>query len=122
MSFLQLTLTIGEADPAPYEDALLAVGAMSITLEDAADDPVLEPAPGTTPLWPRVRIKALFDAAMTPDAVRAALSAELLQPLPALSFEALADRAWEREWLKDLRPMKFGRRRGISPGGRRPSA
>ena len=32
MPFLQLTLTIGEADPAPYEDALLAAGATSITL------------------------------------------------------------------------------------------
>jgi ribosomal protein L11 methyltransferase len=61
MPFLQLTLPIGSADPAPFEDALLAAGAASITLEDAGDDPVLEPAPGTTPLWPQVRIKALFD-------------------------------------------------------------
>jgi ribosomal protein L11 methyltransferase len=62
MPFLQLILPIGAADPAPYEDALLIVGASSITLEDEGDDPVLEPLPGTTPLWPRVRLKALFDA------------------------------------------------------------
>ena len=62
MPFLQLTLAIGSADPEPFEDALLELGARSITLEDAADDPVLEPAPGTTPLWPTVRLKALFDA------------------------------------------------------------
>jgi ribosomal protein L11 methyltransferase len=120
MPFLQLTLTIGEADPAPYEDALLAAGAMSITLEDAADDPVLEPAPGATPLWPCVRIKALFDASMSPDDVGAALRAEAPQPLPALAFEAIVDRVWEREWLRDFRPMKFGRRLWICPGGQRP--
>jgi ribosomal protein L11 methyltransferase len=120
MPFLQLTLTVGEADPAPYEDALLAAGAMSITLEDAADDPILEPAPGATPLWPRVRIKALFDAATAPDDVRAALSVDLPELLPALTFEVLGDRPWEREWLKDFRPMRFGRRLWICPGGQRP--
>ena len=42
MPFLQLTLTIGAADPEPFEAAVLAAGASSITLEDAGDDPVLE--------------------------------------------------------------------------------
>ncbi|HEX2494789.1 MAG TPA: 50S ribosomal protein L11 methyltransferase [Steroidobacter sp.] len=122
MPFLQLTLTVGEADPAQYEEALLSAGAASITLEDAADDPVLEPAPGSTPLWPRVRIKALFAADTAPDRVLAALQAELPQPLPHLTFEVLADRVWEREWLKDFRPMKFGRRVWICPGGQQPDS
>jgi ribosomal protein L11 methyltransferase len=112
MPFLQLTLPIGSADPAPFEDALLSAGAASITLEDAGDDPVLEPPPGATPLWPRVRIKALFDAGTDPDVLRASF--------PAASFEHIADRAWEREWLKDFRPMRFGQRLWICPGGQRP--
>lgn len=120
MPFLQLTLPIGAADPAPFEDALLAAGATSITLEDAADDPVLEPAPGTTPLWPTVRIRALFEGSSDPEAVMKALSSELSQSLPEAKFETLADRVWEREWLKDFRPMQFGRRLWICPGGQRP--
>jgi ribosomal protein L11 methyltransferase len=111
--FLQLTVSIGSADPAPFEDALLAAGAASITLEDAGDDPVLEPPPGSTPLWPRVRIKALFDPATDPDALSALF--------PNATFEHIADRAWEREWLKDFRPMRFGRRLWICPGGQRPA-
>jgi ribosomal protein L11 methyltransferase len=110
--FLQLTLSIGSADPAPFEDELLAAGAASITLEDAGDDPVLEPPPGSTPLWPRVRLKALFDSAADPDALRASF--------PDATFEHIGDRAWEREWLKDFRPMRFGRRLWICPGGQRP--
>jgi ribosomal protein L11 methyltransferase len=121
MPFLQLTLPIGAADPTAFEDALLAAGATSITLQDAADDPVLEPAPGTTPLWPSVQIKALFDAAIDPDAVLNALRVELSQALPEARFETIADRAWEREWLKDFRPMQFGRRLWICPGGQRPT-
>ena len=88
--------------------------------EDAGDDPVLEPPPGTTPLWPRVQIKALFDATAIADDVLAALRDELAQPLPPAHVRALADRAWEREWLKDFRPMRFGRRLWICPGGQRP--
>jgi ribosomal protein L11 methyltransferase len=110
--FLQLTLSVGSADPAPFEDELLAAGAASITLEDAADDPVLEPPPGSTPLWPSVRIKALFDSATDPEALRALF--------PEATFEHIADRAWEREWLKDFHPMRFGRRLWICPGGQRP--
>jgi ribosomal protein L11 methyltransferase len=121
MPFLQLTLTIGSADPAPFENALLAAGALSITLQDAADDPVLEPAPGTTPLWPSVQVSALFDAALDPAAITAMLGAQLPSPLPGLSFQRLADRVWEREWLKDFHPMRFGRRLWICPDGQRPS-
>jgi len=122
MPFLQLSLAVGAADPEPFEEALLAAGALSITLEDAADNPVLEPAPGTTPLWPSVQIKALFDAAADQNVIVALLKAELAQPLPALSFESIADRAWEREWLKDFHPMRFGQRLWICPAGQRPTA
>jgi ribosomal protein L11 methyltransferase len=120
MPFLQVTLAIGSSDPEPFEDALLVAGASSITLEDAADDPVLEPAPGTTPLWSTVRVKALFDADTSRDTVLVLLSSQLGAPLPGVTFEDLADRAWEREWLKDFRPMRFGKRLWICPDRQRP--
>src|SRR5688572_21052999 len=126
MPFLQLILPIGAADPAPYEDALLAAGASCITLEDEGDDPVLEPLPGTTPLWPRVRIKALFDSEIDTDQLLLSLSTELgeqmSEPLRKARFETLADRAWEREWLKDFKPMRFGERLWICPGGQVPTS
>jgi ribosomal protein L11 methyltransferase len=121
MPFLQLTLPIGSADPEPFEDALLEAGAVSITLEDAGDDPVLEPAPGTTPLWPTIRIKALFEASEDrEDLTRHLESAEL--GWPTLQFEIIEDRPWEREWLKDFKPMLFGRRLWVCPDGQRPAA
>ena len=116
MPQLQLTLDIGSSDPAPFEDALFALGAVSVTLEDAADDPVLEPAPGATPLWPTVVVKAVFEASSDADAIAAALE-QALPDAPAPRFEVLPDKAWEREWLKDFRPMRFGRRLWVCPGG-----
>lgn len=116
MPFLQLTLDIATADPEPFEDALFELGALSVTLEDAADDPVLEPAPGETPLWPTRVVKALFEASTARDAVSQSL-ALALPGAPSPRFEAIADKAWEREWLKDFKPMRFGRRLWVCPGG-----
>jgi ribosomal protein L11 methyltransferase len=80
---------------------------------------VLEPAPGETPLWNETKVTALFDA----DADFAALRNDLmrileLDVLPPNHVESLADRAWEREWLKDFGPMQFGKRLWIIPGDR----
>jgi len=113
---LQLTIDLGEREPAPYEDALFELGAVAVTLEDAADDPVLEPAPGETPLWPTVVVKALFDPDTDPAAITRAL-AGALPDSPPPRFEVLADQAWERVWLEDFRPMRFGRRLWVCPGG-----
>lgn len=119
MSFLQFTVEVGNADPEPYEDALFGLGALSVTLEDAADDPILEPAPGKTPLWPTVRVKAVFPGDFDLD-LATALQAQFDAKLPPHTLERLADRAWEREWLKDFHPMRFGSRLWICPAGRRP--
>ena len=116
MPHLQLTIDLGPRDPAPYEDALFELGAVSVTLQDAADDPVLEPGPGETPLWPTVIVKALFESTTDPAALERAL-AEALPGGPPPRFETLADQAWERVWLKNFRPMRFGRRLWVCPGG-----
>ena len=116
MPFLQLTLEIGSQDPAPFEDALFDLGATAVTLEDAADDPVLEPAPGATPLWPTVRVKALFDAALDPGTLGRQVT-ERCGDAARPAVELIGDRSWEREWLRDFRPMRFGRRLWVCPGG-----
>jgi ribosomal protein L11 methyltransferase len=126
MPFLQLTIDLGARKPEPYEEALFALGALSVTLLDAADDPVLEPAPGAMPLWPTVVVSAVFPADADIAGVRTALGATPgLDPLLIAEkshLEAVADRAWEREWLKDFHPMRFGRRLWVCPGGQRPPA
>jgi ribosomal protein L11 methyltransferase len=118
MPFLQVVIDIGERDPEAIEEACFARGALSVTLADAADDPVLEPAPGVTPLWRSVRLTALFPD----DEDGAQHAADLGRAIglgpAALRWETLADRAWEREWLKDFHPMRFGRRLWVCPGGR----
>ena len=122
MPFLQLRLTLGDINPERVELACFATGALSVTLSDAGDTPILEPAPGATPLWPTVSVSALYEAGSDRAALTSALGAAIGRPGCALRFEEVADRAWEREWLKDFRPMRFGRRLWVCPGGQAPPA
>jgi len=110
-------MNLESIDPDHIEAVLMENGAQSVTLTDAGDNPVLEPAPGETPLWADTRITALFDANADFDALRQNLLASLqLDELPPNHIEDLADRAWEREWLRDFGPMQFGTRLWVVPG------
>ena len=116
MGWLQFVMELDSLDATEVENVLLCLGACSVTLSDAGGDPVLEPAPGETPLWRRTCITGLFDSDTDAESLAARVQAELgVDVLPSWCIEVLADRAWEREWLKDFRPMRFGDRLWICP-------
>jgi ribosomal protein L11 methyltransferase len=118
MPWLQISCEALRDQAEGVEDALLDAGALSVTLADAGDNPVLEPGPGETPLWPKLTLTALFEADIDPLPVLARLAGLPSGPRPAsIRVERLEDRAWEREWLSRFRPMRFGRRLWICPGG-----
>ncbi len=118
MDWRQFIMNLDALDPTTVESVFLELGAASVTLTDAGDDPVLEPGPGETPLWASTRITGLFSADDDLDTFAAALRAKLgVDHLPEHRVEALADRDWEREWLRDFAPMRFGARRWICPTG-----
>ena len=110
-------MDLDQLNPDRVEEVFLRHGASSIAFADAGDNPVLEPHPGEAPLWSDTRISGLF----SPDADLAALEADLLRSLgirtlPRHEVELLADRDWEREWLRDFAPMRFGNRLWVCPG------
>lgn len=119
MAWLQISLPVERAIAESAAEEIEALGAGAVTLEDAGDVPVLEPAPGETPLWPRVVISALFDEGQTgwPAALARTRAWAGRQGFHLCRIE---DRAWEREWLKDFRPMRFGKRLWVCPGDQPP--
>ena len=117
MNWQQFTMRLGALPPERVEEVFERHGACSVTLRDAGDDPVLEPAPGETPLWSDTLITGLFDADIDLNGLHDDLLRTFeLQELPGQRIESLADREWEREWLKDFRPMLFGRKLWVCPG------
>lgn len=112
----QFVMNLESIDVAHVEAALFERGAQAVTLSDAGDAPVLEPAPGETPLWAETRITALFNTNLNVGKLKSELCQELnLDSLPPNRVEMLSDRVWEREWLKDFRAMQFGRRLWVVP-------
>lgn len=114
MAWLQLTYDSSRDQAPDLEDALLELGAASVTLQDNADEPVLEPGVGERPLWSETRVVALFPADTDLDPVRLGMMARF-PALGAGEASELADQVWERAWIDAFHPMQFGRRLWICP-------
>lgn len=111
----QLTLQL-DAAAVPTAEALLELaGAESIALADAADDPVLEPPPETTPLWPHVALRAVF-----PGDTELTSVGNLLQGACAarnVKVTALRDADWQSAIRQVFKARAFGRRIWLAPAG-----
>ena len=87
-------------------ERLETAGAVSVTLEDAGDDPWLEPGPGASPPWPHLRVRALY--AHSADAEAARL---MLPDVPAVTHvrvREIADRDWIGASCEDIEPIGIG--------------
>lgn len=115
MPWLQLRLAITPEQAPTYEDALLDVGAVSVTFMDAEDQPIFEPDLGTTPLWSHTHLLALFEADTDADALVAHLQLLTDGALPEHQIERIEDQDWERSWMDGFAPMRFGQRLWIVP-------
>jgi ribosomal protein L11 methyltransferase len=116
MAWLQLRIRTPHQRVEMVEDLLFAHQAVSVTLEDAADQPLLEPGPGETPIWDDVEVVGLFIAEDTdPDILRASLDAQLPGECGQVQFEDLPERDWVRAWMDRFQPMRFGERLWIVP-------
>jgi ribosomal protein L11 methyltransferase len=112
---LALTLDLDGLDAERVEESCFEFGALAVSYTDQRDDPILEPAPGEFRLWPHSRLQALFPFETSPEELVAGLSHVLRVDSARFALETLADRVWEREWLRDFHPMCFGRRLWVAP-------
>jgi ribosomal protein L11 methyltransferase len=113
--FLELEFELGARDAQAAEEACWACGANAVTFIDARDDPVLEPAPGEFRLWPATRLRCLFVEAHDAPSLCGALGAALGLDPARIASRQVADRPWEREWLRDFHALRFGRRLWVCP-------
>lgn len=99
-------------DVAHLEQCLLDAGALSVTLEDGANQPILEPLPGEMPLWNQTRVIGLFDANTDTGTVQ-----QIINPEGKLTshWHILEDKQWEREWEKHFKPLQCGSNLWICP-------
>ncbi len=115
--WFNITALTGKEQLDPLEDWLWQQGAVSVTVEDAADNPIYEPPPGTQPVWEDVVVTGLFEAGVRPEEIVSGLEAE---GFSGVLLHKLENRVWEREWLERFKPMQFGHQLWVCPSGFEP--
>ena len=114
MAWQQLVILTDRQYAEVVETALTELGSLSITIEDAGDEPIYEPGPGDIPVWAELRMTGLFSEGTDMELV----VSEMRRTVQFVSVERtqeLSDRVWEREWMTHFKPMKFGERLWICP-------
>ena len=114
MNWKTLAVSVPGSEVDALEIILWDSGAVSVTLMDGEDAPLFEPGPGEVPLWEHVTVTAMYEDDADTDSIAETLRG---QGYLVLFTDELGDRVWEREWLNQFKPMKFGEHLWICPTG-----
>lgn len=121
MAWLELSIQTKKDAAERISDFLEQINALSITFKAADDQAIFEPDLNTTPLWEALEVIALFPENTTMPDVIDALQAEFTEKeILQYRVKELADRCWERVWLDDWQPLRFGQRLCICPTAMEP--
>lgn len=119
MPWIQLRIPADPDTADQLEDLLMETGADAVSMEDAADQPLYEPDPGTTPLWHQTSVTGLFQSGRDIEQlcadIRGAWHQQTQQDLADIEVTLVEDKDWERAWMDDFKPMPFGQRLWIVP-------
>ncbi|GGA63276.1 ribosomal protein L11 methyltransferase [Neiella marina] len=113
MAWLQLRVNATAASAESIGDAMSECGALSVTFLDSKDTPIFEPLPGETRLWGETDVMGLWQANADMDVALHLLQQQFGQL--TYKMEALEDKDWERAWMDNFKPMKFGNRLWVCP-------
>jgi ribosomal protein L11 methyltransferase len=131
MPWLKLKLNVTENHAQSLAEALEEWGAISVTLEDAADQPLfasLSTPNGTSlcqgyethweknPIWSQVKITGLFpEHTDTDDILVRAREIMNLPESPAHEIDLLGDEDWAHSWMAHYKPLRVGRNLWVVP-------
>ncbi len=117
MKWLQIHITVEQAQVDFTETLLSSLGAVSVTLDDAENQDLLEPLPGETPLWNKVIVTGIYaqedDEELDVTALETFIRTQL--PIEPMRSEFLEDQEWERTWMDAYEPIQIGEKYWIVP-------
>ncbi|MFW2001610.1 50S ribosomal protein L11 methyltransferase [Acinetobacter ursingii] len=117
MKWLQIHITVDQAQVDFTETLLMSLGAVSVTLDDAEDQALLEPLPGETPLWNKVIVTGIYQEDDQDPIDVEKLEAFLKEQLPdaPIRHEQVEDQVWERAWMDYYEPIQIAEKFWIVP-------
>jgi len=121
MSWRQLSLTCPAAQLAEVEALMMELGALSISLRDAGDEPIYEPLPGDTPVWPESVVSATFAEDSDPEQLAQLLLARLPAALSkTVTHGSFKDRDWQHSYRQHFKPLQCAANLWIVPSWSEP--
>lgn len=116
MAWWQLSVQCSLDELERTENSLLELGAVSITLSDAEDEPIYEPLPGDTPVWQHSIVTAMFDQSYQIEGLYDALLQRLPEHQVATARKSiLEEQDWERVHLQHFKPIQCAQNLWIVP-------
>ena len=117
MKWLQIHITVEQSQVDFTETLLESLGAVSVTLDDAENQDLLEPLPGETPLWNKVIVTGIYAQEDDEKIDVAALETFIRTQLPTepMRSEFMEDQEWERTWMDAYEPIQIGKKYWIVP-------
>ena len=117
MKWLQIHITVEQAQVDFTETLLSSLGAVSVTLDDAENQDLLEPLPGETPLWNKVIVTGIYaqeeGEEIDVDALMTFITAQM--PDVPHRYEFMEDQEWERTWMDAYEPIQIAEKYWIVP-------
>lgn len=106
MPWWQFSITCHASELEQVESLLLDLGALSLSLADAGDEPIYEPLPGDNPVWQNSVVTGMFD----PGIDHEALYQRLLGALPSqlvdqVRQKSLQEQDWEEVYKQHFKPI-----------------
>ncbi len=115
MNWLQIAISTTKDNAERAEDCLFATGAETVTLTDAADQPILEPGVNEVPIWNDVIVTGLFNFDDNQQALLDSINLCMTDTSYSCSSEILEDQNWTRAWMDHYHEMQFGERLWVCP-------
>ena len=110
----QVTLIANGDKAEEISDILFFLDAVSVTYQDAKDDPILEPLPGEQRVWPNTKVIGLFEKGTDTAPVVSYLQHLYGDNFPIVAHD-LEDQDWVRAWMDNFKPIKCGKNLWITP-------
>lgn len=111
----QIAVGVEESVVEILSDIFIEWGAISVSFEDAGEQPLFEPAPGETPLWHHTRVIGLFESPVEESKLKERVTSQLHCRWSEWNSTLLEDQVWECAWLEHFQPMCFGNRLWVCP-------
>ncbi len=121
MTWRQLSLQCQVSELEQVEDLMLELGALSISLRDAGDEPIYEPLPGDTPVWQESIVTATFDEECDHESLAQSMAARLPPHLAeTLRRDSFLDRDWIEAYRLHFKPLQVAPALWIVPSWSQP--